>query len=116
MTDPELLSRPSFEILPTEGAEERTAPLPSDARITVTCSPGQGIEHTLHFSERLLPRGFRGVPHVAARLVADRAHLEELLRWFDEHGVRETCAIGGDAKEPVGSYASALQMFGPQKA
>jgi methylenetetrahydrofolate reductase (NADPH) len=111
MTDYEILSRPRFEILPTEGAEERTGHLPSDAKVAVTCSPGKGIENTLHFSERLLQRGFQVVPHVAARLVVDGAHLEKILRWFDEHGVREIYVIGGDAKEPVGPYASALQML-----
>jgi methylenetetrahydrofolate reductase (NADPH) len=111
MTDYEILSRPRFEILPTEGAEERAGHLPSDAKVAVTCSPGKGIEHTLHFSERLLQRGFRVVPHVAARLVADGAHLEEILRWFGEHGLREIYVIGGDDSEPVGPYASAFQLL-----
>ncbi len=111
MTDSEILSRPRFEILPTEGAEERAGHLPGDAKVAVTCSPGKGIENTLHFSERLLRRGFRVVPHIAARLVSGRGHLEEILRWFDEHGLREIYVIGGDSKEPVGPYASALQML-----
>src|SRR5215211_8562447 len=85
MTDYEILSRPRFEIFATEGAEERTVHLPKDAKVAVTCSPGKGIENTLHFSERLLRRGFRVVPHIAARLVSGEAHLEEILRWFDEH-------------------------------
>ena len=104
MTDPEILSRPRFEILPTEGAEERTVHLPGDAKVAVTCSPGKGIENTLHFSERLLQRGFRVVPHIAARLVSGRGHLEEMLRWFDEHGLRKIYVIGGDAREP-GRYS-----------
>ncbi len=111
MTDPEILSRPRFEILPTEGAEGRAEHLPKDAKVAVTCSPGKGIDNTLRFSERLLERGYRVVPHIAARLVADRAHLEVILRWFDEHGLREIYVIGGDAREPVGPYASALQML-----
>jgi len=111
MTDHEILSRPRFEILPTEGAEERAGYLPEDAKVAVTCSPGKGIEHTLRFSQRLLQRGFRVVPHVAARLVSGEAHLQKILRWFDEHGVREIYVIGGDSKEPLGPYASALQML-----
>jgi len=111
MTDSEILSRPRFEILPTEGAEGRAGHLPGDAKVAVTCSPGKGIENTLRFSERLLRRGFRVVPHIAARLVSGRGHLEEILRWFDEHGLREIYVIGGDSKEPVGPYASALQML-----
>ena len=112
MTDSEILSRPRFEILPTEGAEERAGHLPRDGKVAVTCSPGKGIENTLRFSERLLQRGFRVVPHIAARLVAGRAHLEEILRWFDDHGLREIYVIGGDSKEPVGPYASALELLG----
>ena len=112
MTNSEILSRPRFEILPTEGAEERAGHLPRDGKVAVTCSPGKGIENTLRFSERLLQRGFRVVPHIAARLVAGKAHLEEILRWFDEHGLREIYVIGGDSKEPVGPYASALELLG----
>jgi methylenetetrahydrofolate reductase (NADPH) len=111
MTDSEILSRPRFEILPTEGAEERAGHLPRDAKVAVTCSPGKGIENTLQFSERLLQRGFRVVPHIAARLVAGREHLEEILRWFDEHGLREIHVIGGDARKPVGPYASSFQLL-----
>jgi methylenetetrahydrofolate reductase (NADPH) len=112
MTDSEILSRPRFEIFPTKGAEEQADHLPKDAKVAVTCSPTKGIESTLLFSERLLQRGLRVVPHIAARLVADRAHLEEILRWFDEHNLREIHVIGGDSKEPVGPYASAFELLG----
>jgi len=112
MTDSDILARPRFEILPTKGAEEQTDHLPKDSKVAVTCSPAKGIERTLQFSERLLERGFRVVPHIAARLVADRAHLEEILRWFDEHRLREIHVIGGDSREPVGPYASAFGLLG----
>jgi len=111
MTDYEILLRPRFEILPTKGAEEQADHLPRDAKVAVTCSPTKGIESTLRFSEKLLQRGFRVVPHIAARLVADRAHLEKILRWFDEHSLREIHVIGGDSTEPVGPYASAFELL-----
>ncbi len=111
MTDSGLLSRPRFEILPTKGAKEQADYLPGDAKVAVTCSPTRGIESTLRLSEELLQRGFRVVPHIAARLVADRAHLQRILRWFDEHGLREIHVIGGDAREPVGPYASGLELL-----
>ena len=111
MTDSEILLRPRFEILPTKGDEEQVDHLPRDAKVAVTCSPTKGIESTLLFSEWLLHRHFRVVPHIAARLVGDRAHLEEILRWFDEHGLQEIHVIGGDTTEPVGPYASAFQLL-----
>jgi len=112
MADPEILSRPRFEILPTKGAEEQADYLPGDGKVAVTCSPAKGIESTLRLSERLLQRGFRVVPHIAARLVADGAHLVRILRWFDEHGLREIHVIGGDTREPAGPYASAFELLG----
>jgi len=111
MTDPEILSRPRFEILPTKGAGEQADHLPRGAKVAVTCSPTKGIESTLRFSEGLLGRGFQVVPHVAARLVTGRVHLEKILRWFDEHCLREIYVVGGDAREPVGPYASALELL-----
>src|ERR687889_1594658 len=111
MTGSEILSRPRFELFPTKGAEELSDHLPKDAKVAVTCSPTKGIESTLLFSERLLQRGFRVVPHIAARLVADGVHLQKILRWFDEHGLREIHVIGGDAREPVGPYASAFELL-----
>jgi methylenetetrahydrofolate reductase (NADPH) len=111
MIDPKILWRPRFELLPTKGAGEQADHLPSGARVAVTCSPTKGIESTLRFSEELLERGIRVVPHIAARLVSGGAHLEEILRWFDGHSVREVYVIGGDAREPVGPYASAFELL-----
>jgi methylenetetrahydrofolate reductase (NADPH) len=111
MTNSEILSRLRFEILPTKGTEEQAEHLPRNAKVAVTCSPAKGIESTLQFSERLLHRGFRVVPHIAARLVVGREHLEEILRWLDDHGLREIHVIGGDSREPVGPYASAFQLL-----
>lgn len=108
---PEILAQPRFEIIPVKGAEEQADHLPEGAKVAVTCSPAKGIESTLRFGERLLERGFQVIPHIAARLVADEAHLEKILRWLDQRGLREIYVIGGDAKEPVGPYASALALL-----
>ena len=105
------LARPRFELIPMEGAIEWAARLPEGAKIAVTCSPTQGIEGTLLFGEELLERGFRIVPHIAARLVADRAHLEEIVRRLDRLGVREVFVIGGDAKKPAGPFSGAFDLL-----
>ena len=107
----EILAQPRLEVLPVKGAEEQVDHLPKEGKVAVTCSPAKGIENTLRFSEGLLERGFRVVPHIAARLVADEAHLEGILRRLDGLGLREVYVIGGDAKEPVGPYASAFEML-----
>lgn len=76
----ELLASSRFEILPLEGVEEQVREhLPKDVKVTVTASPRKGLEATLELSERLARAGYPVVPHLSARLVRDRAHLEEVL-------------------------------------
>ena len=107
----EALARPRFELIPMEGARERAAHLPEGAKVTITCSPTQGIESTLLFGEELLARGFRIVPHIAARLVTGRTHLEEIVWRLGRLGVREVFVIGGDAKRPAGPFSGAFELL-----
>lgn len=107
----EALSRPRFELIPIEGASERAAHLPEGAKVAVACSPTQGVESTLLLCEELLGRGFQTVPHVSARLVADRAHLEAIVRRLDGMNVKEIFVVGGDAKQPVGPFSSAFDLL-----
>jgi methylenetetrahydrofolate reductase (NADPH) len=107
----EALAQPRFELIPMEGARERAAHLPKGAKVTIICSPARGIESTLLLGEELLERGFRIVPHISARLVADRAHLEEIVRRLDDLGVREIFVIGGDARKPVGPFPGVFELL-----
>jgi methylenetetrahydrofolate reductase (NADPH) len=107
----DVLAQPRFELIPMEGAIERAALLPEGAKVAVTCSPTRGIASTLLLGEELRARGFRIVPHIAARLVADRAHLDEIVRRLDDLGVREIFVIGGDVKKPVGPFSSAVELL-----
>ncbi len=107
----EALSQPRFELIPMEGASGRAAYLPKGAKVAISCSPRRGIESTLLLGEELLERGFRIVPHIAARLVADRAHLEEIVRRLDDLKVREVFVIGGDARKPAGPFSGAFELL-----
>ena len=106
-----VLSQPRYEVIPTKGAEDWARDLPKEAKVSVTCSPAKGVEATLLLAERLAKQGFRVVPHISARLVADEAHLEEVVRRLDGLGVREIFVIGGDAKKPVGPFSGALDLL-----
>jgi methylenetetrahydrofolate reductase (NADH) len=107
----EALARPRFELIPMEGARERAAHLPKGAKVAITCSPTRGIESTLLLGEELSERGFQIVPHISARLVAGRAHLEEIVRRLDDLGVGEVFVIGGDARKPAGPFSGALELL-----
>ncbi|MDN3522434.1 methylenetetrahydrofolate reductase [Halomonas ramblicola] len=103
------LARPAwqatrYELLPIAGMQEAAGALPEGAVVTVTCSPRHGLERTLEATEWLAGAGFRVVPHLAARLVRDRAHLERLLGRLAVVGVDDAFVVGGDAERPVGAY------------
>ena len=107
----ELLHNPRFEILPLDGIEEEVREnLSTDLKVTVTASPRKGLEATLALSERLARAGYPVVPHLSARLVSDRAHLDEVLTRLHEAGVRELFVPAGDATEP-GQFHSATDLL-----
>ncbi len=107
----ELLRSSRFEILPLDGIEEQVrAHLSTDTKVTVTASPRKGLEATLALSERLAAAGYPVVPHLSARLVRDRAHLEEVLARLQEAGVRELFVPAGDAPEP-GEFQGAAELL-----
>jgi methylenetetrahydrofolate reductase (NADPH) len=105
------LERVRFEILPVPGVDEQLAYLPEGATVTVTSSPTRGIDATFELCARLAARGFRVVPHLAARLVRDRAHVRRLLARLDALGLREVFVIAGDAPEPAGPYEGAAGLL-----
>ena len=85
--------------------------LPKEAKVTVTCSPTRGIESTLLLTERLAGRGLQAVPHISARLVADKEHLKGIVRRLNDLDVKEIFVIGGDAKQPSGPFSSAFELL-----
>jgi methylenetetrahydrofolate reductase (NADPH) len=106
-----LLEDPRYEVIPVQGIEQKVAALPYGAIVTVTASPRLGIDRTLDVSVALARRGFQVVPHLAARMVAGRSHLERLVQRLEGSSVREIFVIGGDADPPAGIYADAGDLL-----
>ena len=115
-----LLRNSRFEILPLDGIEETVlAHLETDVKVTVTASPRKGLDTTLDLSERLVSAGYRVVPHLSARLVRDRAQLDEVLDRLLAAGIRELFVPAGDASAPAGEFEGAaelLEAMGPRRA
>ena len=105
------LQDPRYEVIPVQGIEQKVATLPYGATVTVTASPKQGLDRTVDVSAVLAARGFTVIPHLAARMVAGRSHLERLLQRLDGAGIREVFVVGGDADPPAGDYADAGDLL-----
>ena len=107
-----LLRQSRFEVLPLDGIEEQVlAHLAKDVKVTITASPRKGLEATLELSERLARAGYPVVPHLSARLVRDRQHLDEVLARLHAAGVRELFVPAGDATDAAGDFNSAADLL-----
>jgi methylenetetrahydrofolate reductase (NADPH) len=99
-------------VLPLEDVPELVAEhVPSDVTVTVTASPARGLDRTVAVAERLAMGGHRVVPHLSARLVADEAHLKEILERLRGGGIGDAFVIAGDVKEPAGPFGGALDLL-----
>ena len=96
-----------FEVLPVGRSEEEAAQLDQPVRLAITCSPKHGPDRSVEMARRLCALGHAVTVHLAARMVRDRAHLDELLAALAEIGVDDLFVIGGDATPPHGPYSSA---------
>jgi len=106
-----LLARARLEIIPLRSGAEEWPFLPPAGVVTITCSPTRGVDATLDLAEHLRGRGLKTTPHLAARTVRSRAHLEEVLARVQQAGIEDVFVIGGDGREAAGPYESAGQLL-----
>lgn len=101
-----------IEVLPIGDIVGRVqASVPEPVTITVTASPGRGIEPTIEVAAAIAALGHTAVPHLSARLIRDEAHAAEILTQLKEAGVGEVFVVGGDAETPVGDLSSGAQLL-----
>jgi methylenetetrahydrofolate reductase (NADPH) len=107
-----LLRSPRFEVIPAPGTESAVAEwVPAGMTVTVTASPVKGLEPTIELTERLAGRGYRVVPHLAARSVTSDAHLAQIVERLLACGVSDVFVPGGDASHPAGPFDGALPLL-----
>lgn len=106
-----LIGGMTFEVVPIKSIDGAIDALPTGAQVSVTCSPTKGIAETQRLAAALCERGFTPIPHIAARMVRDRAHVDELAGWCRDLGLRTIFVVGGDAEEP-GAYPGAVEFLG----
>ncbi|HZG98893.1 MAG TPA: methylenetetrahydrofolate reductase [Nocardioidaceae bacterium] len=106
------LASARYEVLPTSGIEAKlTESVPVTTTLTVTASPGKGLDATLDCTERLARLGYPVVPHLAARMVRDRDHLVDIVERLRALDVSNVFVPAGDANPPAGDYAGSLDLL-----
>jgi len=100
----------AFEVVPLKSLADAEEALPSGSNVSITASPAKGLGATQEITERLLAKGFRAIPHIAARQVRDHAHTKELAEWSRSCGVSTMFLVGGDAEES-GEYFDVVEFL-----
>ena len=100
-----------MEVFPTDTIEAKLDVLEPGSYVAVTCSPTKGVDVTLDMCERLALRGFKVVPHIAAKMVRDKAHLREIIAHLNDLPIISIFVPGGDADQPMGDYDTALSLL-----
>jgi methylenetetrahydrofolate reductase (NADPH) len=106
-----LLSGARFELMPFESFTDEITHLPDGATIAITTSPQLGIDTTVERTEQAAADGYEVVPHVAARYVESRDHLDEIAGRLEDAGITDVFVPGGDREEPAGEFESAYQLL-----
>src|SRR4051794_23045155 len=106
-----LLENARYEVLPTPSTEAKVLEhLPVERVVTVTASPGKGLDATFDLAERLAGHGYSVVPHIAARMVSGRTELSEICDRLTGKGITKVFVPGGDA-DPAGDYHDAFSLL-----
>lgn len=105
-----LIANARYEVVPLKSLHGQIPHLPAGSSVSVTCSPTKGIEPTLELSAELNGAGHHAVPHIAARLVEGREHVEKIAARLNEHEISEIFVVGGDP-DPIGPYRDGLSLM-----
>ncbi|QWL27517.1 methylenetetrahydrofolate reductase [Rathayibacter toxicus] len=103
-----------YEIIPSDDTVERVQRVfadPSVVTLTVASLPKHGTEHTIACAMELAGRGFRVVPHLAARAIESRWALKCILSRLCDAGIDEAFVVSGDAQNPAGIYSTGLELI-----
>lgn len=104
------LESPKYELIPLKNVLDQSEFLPNGSTVSVTASPQKGMSATIDLTLELQERGFDAIPHISARLTADRAELEAILDRLDTAGIHKVFVVGGDV-EDHGEFFDGLALL-----
>jgi len=106
-----LLLAARFEVIPLKNLEAQIEYLPEGASVSVTASPAKSLEDTWDLSRKLFDRGFKPVPHLAARMLTSEAQLAALIKGLRDIEATELFLVGGDAPDPFGPFVDSIEVL-----
>jgi methylenetetrahydrofolate reductase (NADPH) len=103
----------SIEVMPrtAEKVESFRAILPTGTRVYVAHIEGTPIEDMVTTAKRIGDEGFTVMPHFPARIIKDKATLQDWVARYKDVGVHQGLLLAGGVTNPVGDYHSSMQLL-----
>lgn len=107
----DLIANARYEVVPLKNLESQFAHIPTNASVSVTCSPTKGQQATFDLTARLHDLGHNAVPHISARLVEDDVAVKRIAEFCRREGLQEVFLVAGDAQAPIGKYDGVVEFM-----
>jgi len=103
----------SIEVMPrtAEKVEDFRALLPKGTRVYIAHIDGTPIEDMVATARRIGAEGFDVMPHFPARIIRDKATLQDWVARYKDAGVKQGLLLAGGVAQPVGDYATSMQLL-----
>ena len=104
----------SIEVMPrtAEKIENFKDLLPKSTRVYIAHIEGTPIEDMVKTARRLAEDGFAAMPHFPARIIKDKATLNEWIsRYQGEAGVNQALLLAGGVSKPHGEFESSMDLL-----
>ena len=104
----------SIEVMPrtAEKIENFRDILPKNTRVYIAHIEGTPIEDMVKTAKRLAEDGFSTMPHFPARIIRDKATLNDWIsRYQGEAGVTQALLLAGGISKPHGEYGSSMDLL-----
>ncbi|MEM6634829.1 MAG: methylenetetrahydrofolate reductase [Pseudomonadota bacterium] len=108
------LSGFSIEVMPRTAAkiEDFRMLLPAGTRVYVAHIEGTPIEDMVDTARRIADEGFPVMPHFPARIIKDRAMLQDwIARYQGEANVDQALLLAGGVDQPLGEFHASMQLM-----
>ena len=104
----------SIEVMPrtAEKVEDFRDLLPEGTRVYIAHIDGTPIEDMVATAARLNADGYKVMPHFPARIIKDRATLENWIAMYQgEADVRQALLLAGGVTTPHGDFSDSMQLM-----
>jgi methylenetetrahydrofolate reductase (NADPH) len=103
----------SIEVMPrtAEKVENFRDLLPLGTRVYIAHIEGTPIEDMVATAKRVGAEGFDAMPHFPARIIRDKATLQDWVARYKDVGVKQGLLLAGGVTTPHGDFATSMQLL-----